>query len=394
LKVTANDYDAEYGRFSGPVIQITSKTGTNSYHGSVFFKADRPGLNAWQRWNGPNSVGPADAGLTPAGRGLAKDQARFNQFGGTAGGPVLHNKLFAFFAYETERNDSVTTGTGLFDTPAFDALASTSSIASRYLTFEGEAPNALNVIPGTCASDIGVPDGPYCETTSAGTFNVGSPLKTPLGTHDTTWVSNSKPGVGSGLNGVGDLEELATINPSNFTGTQYNGRMDGQITAKDRASFIIYWSPQTTFSYNGPDRPANIEHNSSTGDAFTTLWNHVFSPTLLNEARGSASGYRYNLIAENPQSPFGLPPDTFSGQTNGPAEPSEFGNPTPGVFDQWTYTYQDILTKTLGLHNIKSGFQFSHIEFLDENVSNAPFFHLPEHLGLSKRCARYGERHF
>ena len=43
MKVTANAYDAEFGRFSGAVIQVTSNTGTNAYHGSLFFKADRPG---------------------------------------------------------------------------------------------------------------------------------------------------------------------------------------------------------------------------------------------------------------------------------------------------------------------------------------------------------------
>ena len=49
MKVSANAYDAEFGRFSGAVIQVSSNTGTNAYHGSLFFKADRPGLNAWQR---------------------------------------------------------------------------------------------------------------------------------------------------------------------------------------------------------------------------------------------------------------------------------------------------------------------------------------------------------
>ena len=45
----------EYGRFSGAQIQITSKSGTNQFHGSAFFKASRPGLNAYQRWNGPGT---------------------------------------------------------------------------------------------------------------------------------------------------------------------------------------------------------------------------------------------------------------------------------------------------------------------------------------------------
>ena len=146
-----------------------------------------------------------------------------------------------------------------------------------------------------------------------GMMDVGSPLKTALGTHDTTWVSNTKPGVGSGLDGIADLEEVATVNPSTFTGTQYNGRMDGDVTKKDRLSFIIYWAPNATTSYNGPARPSNFEYASDINNAFTALWDHTFSPTLLNEARASAVGYRYNLIAQNPQGTFGLPTDTFTG---------------------------------------------------------------------------------
>ena len=368
MKVTANAYDAEYGRFSGAVIQVTSNTGTNAYHGSLFFKADRPGLNAWQRWNGANSVDPANASKTPANRGLSKDTQRFNQFGGSVGGPILHNKLFAFFAYETLRNNTSITGTGLFETPSYDASAPAGSIASKYLTLPGNAPAATGIINTTCSATLGIADGPYCKTVN-GMLDIGSPLKTALGAHDTTWVSNTKPGVGSGLDGIPDLEEVATVSPSTFVGTQYNGRIDGDVTKKDRLSFIIYWAPQMTTNYNGPARPSNFEYASSVNNAFTALWNHTLSPTLLNEARVSASGYRYNLIADNPQGSFGLPTDTFTGV--GSSEPSQFGESIPGVFNQWTYTYQDILTKNLNRHSLKAGFQLSHVEFLDEPVSNA-----------------------
>ncbi len=379
LKVTANDYDAEFGRFSGAVIQVTSNTGTNTYHGSLFFKGDRPGLNAYQRWNGPNSAGPNDAGLPPTARGLVRDSQRYNQFGGSAGGPILHNRLFAFFAYETLRNDSVTTGSGLFETPSIDVSGPPGSIAAKYLTLKGNAPASTSIIQGTCTSTLGLPEAVkntngtytgYCDTVSPGLFDIGSPLKTALGTHDTTWVSSSKPGVGSGLDGIADLEEVATINPSTFAGTQYNGRMDADVTGKDRLSFIIYWAPNETTSYNGPARPSNFEYAGDINNAFTALWNHTFSPTLLNEARASAVGYRYNLIAQNPQGTFGLPTDTFTGVSPS-AEPAQFGESIPGVFDQWTYTYQDIVTKNLGRHNLKAGFQLSHVEFLDEPVSNA-----------------------
>ena len=368
MKVSANAYDAEFGRFSGAVIQVTSNTGTNAYHGSLFFKADRPGLNAWQRWNGANSVDPANASKTPANRGLAKDPQRFNQFGGSVGGPILHNKLFAFFAYETLRNDSSVTGSGLFETPSYDGSAPSGSIASKYLTLPGIAPAATGIILTSCSATLGIADGPYCKTVN-GQLDIGSPLKTPLGTHDTSWVSNTKPGVGSGLDGIPDLQEVATVNPSTFIGTQYNGRMDADVTKKDHLSFIIYWAPNTTTSYNGPARPSNFEYASDINNAFTALWNHAFSPTLLNEARASAVGYRYNLIEQNPQGTFGLPTDTFTGV--GSSEPSQFGESIPGVFDQWTYTYQDIVSKTLNRHSLKAGFQLSHVEFLDEPVSNA-----------------------
>ncbi len=104
----------------------------------------------------------------------------------------------------------------------------------------------------------------YCQTVNAttGLFNIGSPLTTALGTHDPTWVSNSKPGVGNGLGLAtnADLEEVATAYPSTFTGTQYNGRMDADVTKKDRLSFIIYWAPNLTTSLNGAARPSNFQN--------------------------------------------------------------------------------------------------------------------------------------
>jgi hypothetical protein len=369
LKVTANAYDSEYGRFSGAVVQVTSNTGGNSYHGSLFLKADRPGLNAYQRWNGANSVDPSNAGKSPAARNLNRDTNRFNQFGGSVGGPILRNKLFAFFAYETLRNNNPAPVSGLFETPAYDASAPAGSIAAKYLGLAGNAPIATGFTSTSCSQSLGIADGPYCKTIN-GALDVGSPLKTALGTHDPTWVSNLKPGIGSGLDGIPDLELITAVNPQTFTGTQYNGRMDADVTHKDRLSFIIYWAPNETTSYNGPARPANFQYISDINNAFTALWDHTFSPTLLNEARGSAVGYRYNLIAQNPQATFGLPTDTFSGASSG-TEPAQFGESIPGIFDQWTYTYQDIVTKSLNRHNLKAGFQLSHVEFLDEPTGNA-----------------------
>src|SRR5579863_6046954 len=77
VKVVTNAYDAENGRFSGALTEITSKSGTNNLHGSVFVQVNRPGLNAYQRWNGASSVQAFDpitgVKLTPEKRGLQRD---------------------------------------------------------------------------------------------------------------------------------------------------------------------------------------------------------------------------------------------------------------------------------------------------------------------------------
>src|SRR3984957_12793024 len=133
MKVVSNSYDAENGRFSGAQIQVISKSGTNDLHGSAFFKASRPGLNAYQSWNGIGSNQPG----TPAERGLNRDDNRFNNYGASLGGPIWKNKIFAFFNIETSPLSSTTTAQGWYDTSQFDALAPAGSIAAKFLSYPG-----------------------------------------------------------------------------------------------------------------------------------------------------------------------------------------------------------------------------------------------------------------
>src|ERR1700729_4373612 len=88
VKIVTNAYDAENGRFSGALTEITSKSGTNNLHGSFLIQIARPGLNAYQRWNGPTSVQSTDstgAKLSASARGLLRDEDRYNQWGGSIG---------------------------------------------------------------------------------------------------------------------------------------------------------------------------------------------------------------------------------------------------------------------------------------------------------------------
>ena len=127
FQVNTNGYSAELGRAGGAVVNVVTKSGTNSFHGTAFeFFRDR-GLNA----NDPiYSLQRAFA--QNAGKPLPlKPGYHFNQFGGNVGGPVIKNKVFFFFDYDGQRNLSgnpilvtLPTPTNAFQTAAVNYLSS------------------------------------------------------------------------------------------------------------------------------------------------------------------------------------------------------------------------------------------------------------------------------
>ena len=92
FRVLTNTFDAEYGRNSGSVVNVVTKSGTNDWHGSLYEFFRNKVLNA------------NDYCLTAA-EGLACDKPQFNQnqFGGTFGGPIVKNRTFFFASYEGRR---------------------------------------------------------------------------------------------------------------------------------------------------------------------------------------------------------------------------------------------------------------------------------------------------
>ena len=363
VRIVTNDYDAENGRFSGAQTLVTSKSGTNQVHGSIFIALHRPGLNAFQRYNGPafyNTPASGQPPLKPSARGLQRDEQRFNQYGGSVGGPIWKNHVFAFFAYEAIRNNSTSTGSGWFDTPAFDALAPANSIAAKYLTFAGNAPANTGIITQTCAN-INLVEGVTCRTVTGG-LNIGSPLTTGLGTQDLGYSSNTTPGVGGGLSNVADIADYATSSPSTNNYTQYNGRLDDDVTKRDHAAFAIYWVPQNSRFYNG-QRTYNLFNHDQVNEALSAIWGHTFSPNLLNELRANAAGWRWNEIADNPQQPVGLPQSNINGIGN--IGVSNFGANLGSDLNQWTYTYKDVATRVIRTHTIKFGAEITTLHYLN-----------------------------
>ena len=341
VQIATNQYDAEVGRFSGAVTQVTTKSGTNQFHGTLFLGIHRPGLNAYQR---PYfTLGTASVPI--------RDNARFNQESGTIGGPIWKNKIFAFFDFASSPNDSVSTGTGWYDTPEFDALARSGSIAGTMLDYPGNSPFHAAPVPNITCASAGLINGTNCEAVPGG-LNIGSPLATPLGTHDPTEGGiSSDPGVGSGLSDVPDIALYTATSPYTSYYHAFNGRLDADVTQKDHASFMIYWIPQGSTSYGG--RQYDEDHHAQRNDALNVIWNHTFSPTFLNQMSVSDSGWHWNDLDDNSETPFGFPEDSVAGL--GTIGIDLFGPSVVGEYYTFTYNLQDVATKVLGNHTIKFG---------------------------------------
>ncbi len=86
FKVQTNSFSAEFGRSAGAVVNVSIKSGGNDVHGSAWYFNRNEALAATP-W-GTNLIGGQ------------KPNLRWNQFGGTVGGPIVQNKLFYFGAYE------------------------------------------------------------------------------------------------------------------------------------------------------------------------------------------------------------------------------------------------------------------------------------------------------
>src|SRR5580700_8301085 len=96
VDITTNNFEAEFGRAVGTVVNVTLKSGTNSFHGSAFQNMENNGVNARNYFaNGPNG------------------RLVYNYTGGSLGGPIVKNKLFFFgdFLRTSDHESAVTTVT-------------------------------------------------------------------------------------------------------------------------------------------------------------------------------------------------------------------------------------------------------------------------------------------
>jgi hypothetical protein len=109
FRIITNNFDAEYGNYSGGQVNVVTKAGTNSLHGSVFE------FNRNTAFNARNYFSPA--GDAP--------KLIQNQFGATVGGPIKRDKLFFFADYQGTRRIFAPTQTAFVPDGSFDGLSPT-----------------------------------------------------------------------------------------------------------------------------------------------------------------------------------------------------------------------------------------------------------------------------
>ncbi|HYJ90655.1 MAG TPA: TonB-dependent receptor, partial [Pyrinomonadaceae bacterium] len=125
FQVNNTNYSAEYGRAAGGVINTVTKSGTNDFHGELFY-FDRD--NKWGSRN-PSATLP-----TPTGAVAIKPKDVRQQFGGAIGGPIVKDKLFFFFTYDQQKRDFPGVGT-----PANATAFNTITVATNFPTCTGSS---------------------------------------------------------------------------------------------------------------------------------------------------------------------------------------------------------------------------------------------------------------
>jgi hypothetical protein len=101
FSVQTSNYSAEYGQNAGAVVNVITKSGSNKFHGNVFEFVRNSVFNA-RNFFAPLTARLADGSTVPL-KDKGRDQIKRNQFGGTFGGPIIHDKTFFFGAYQVTR---------------------------------------------------------------------------------------------------------------------------------------------------------------------------------------------------------------------------------------------------------------------------------------------------
>jgi carboxypeptidase family protein/TonB-dependent receptor-like protein len=347
ITVLSTSYSAEDGRGSGAQVKVVSKSGTDQFHGSGFFKYQDPNWNAFNAFHGPNGEVPA------------RVNNNFRQFGASLGGPIYKNKLFFFFSYEGLRSNNLDVSAGTWvETADFRqrvAAARPGSVTAQVLTSKGVEPRIQSVLTSTCAA-AGINDPTQCQAVPGG-LDVGS----PTGATGQYVPLDGAHFAGGGLDGNADIQFVQLALPSSTSGNQYNWRVDYQA-GKNQFAFSAYLTRLNTVGSDsgGRSRPQGDIATKPQNQTEALSWVRTLSPTLVNEARLNFTRFAFNQVAANQGVDFGIPRIEIEGYN---FDRIRFGadrsESTPAVFAENTINFRDTVSKVIRTHALKMGFELS-----------------------------------
>src|SRR6202171_4783883 len=139
MRISGATFEASKGRYSGAYVQVFTKSGTNSLHGSLSEFHTNNALTARTIFQN----------CDPASRGCrALSGFRRHEFGGTLGGPIIKNKLFAFGGLFLLRSSNATTQVATVETPQFVQFVQQKFPNNLASTFFQQAPPAVSPTAG------------------------------------------------------------------------------------------------------------------------------------------------------------------------------------------------------------------------------------------------------
>src|SRR6476659_1510058 len=306
VRVIANVYSAEFGRNSGAQVLTVSQNGTNDFHGSLFLKNNSAGLNAFNKYGGPNGAKPI------------RVNQHLNQFGGSIGGPLFlprfgeggpstwggKDRSWFFFSFEGLRNRTVGNFNGFVETAEYRQLVTSlrsGSVTGNILGAPGIAPRIVGVIPITCVA-AGFNNG-NCHQVTGG-LDIGSPA-------GAAGQYLNVGSAGGGFDNIPDVLFAQIATPNSSEGRQYNPRIDINLTSKDSIAISSYFSRfhaiQSDTDIGGGARPmADVETRPSNYFAMLT-YNRTISSTLFNEARVNFTRFAFDEVKSSSSTNFGIP---------------------------------------------------------------------------------------
>ncbi len=337
VRIVTNQFRAEYGRNSGSVVNIVGKSGTNEYHGSLFWYHNNEYLNSCSNLDKVASFAPTgfcDPNAATKERTRAPKR-RENQVGLTLGGPLTFpwfgdgggptiwkgtDRTFFFGDYQRWLDRSQNSGATLRGAPTVAGRAVLQSVALDRPHVQA----LLDFVPA------GTPNGAFAVFTIAGE----SPRLVELG-------------------------DLTGSTPFVFDDRQGSVRIDHRLNEKNLIYGRYRGDAQRATGGGQVTPPGLTTVNSSRSDAATLVLNSIFANRFYNAARASLSRFRSATDAEDPRSKS-IPSMDIRGleMTGGtPSSRTAFGFPSnlPGGRRILTHQISDAVSYVAGDHTLKFG---------------------------------------